>query len=147
MLEEGADGFLGIAGVEEGAILVAASAAEDFGGRDHEPDDIAELAEEGAVFGAGDDATPGGDDVAFGGGGGEIPEDGRFEVAEGGFPLVRKDFGDWFADALDDEGVGVDERIAEGSGKIPADGRLAGAHESDQNDVFVGVFGHAVGKV
>ena len=30
LLEEGADGFLGIAGVEEGAILVAASAAEFF---------------------------------------------------------------------------------------------------------------------
>lgn len=36
----------------------------------------------------------------------------------------------------DDAGVGVDEGVAEGFGKLATDGRLSSAHESNQYEVL-----------
>ena len=142
VVEEGADGVLGVVIVEEGAVAVAGGAAEDFLGGDDEPDDVAELAEEEAVFGAFDDAAAGGDDLALLFFVEEGLEDGAFVVAEGGFALGGEDFGDGVAGALDDEVVGIDEGVVEDVGEFAADGGLAGAHEANEDNVLGGHFVH-----
>jgi hypothetical protein len=145
LVEEARHGPLGIAVVEEGAIPVAGGAADDLGGGDDEPDHEAEAAQRGAVLGPQNDAAARRDDAAAGLLAFEASQNGGFEVAEGFLSVVLENPADRLAGALHDEGVGVEDRIAEGVRQLPADGRLPGAHEADQNDVFRGGGRHAWG--
>ena len=113
-----------------------AGAGEDDGGRRVEPDDIAEVFEEGAVFGAANDTAAGGDDAAGGGGIGEFLEQGGFHIAEGGFAVGGEDFRDGFAGALFDDLIHIDERVAEALLEGTADGGFAAAHKADDDDIF-----------
>lgn len=139
--EEFADGAFGVGGVEEGAVGVARGAVEDFGRFGDEPDDVAEFAEELAVFFPAYDPAAGRDDVT--GVLVEGVEDIGLDVAEGFLTFGGEDFGDGAALLFDDEVVGVGERVAEGLGKVSSDGGLTGSHKSDEDNVPL----HALKKV
>ena len=125
---------MGIGVLQEGAVVVVSGAACEEGDWGFEPDDEAEVAQEGEISGNGDDASTCGDDgiattdqAAKGGG---------FALPERGFAFLSEDVGDGAAVGLtDDKGVGVDEIPAELAGDDFSDGGFAGAHESDEDDV------------
>lgn len=59
-----------------------------------------------------------------------------FEVAKVLLAFGFEDVGDGALLLSDDAGVGVDERVAEGFGKLATDSRLSCAHESNQYQVL-----------
>src|SRR6185437_176216 len=58
----------------------------------------------------------------------------RFQFAEGGFPLLRKQRCDGFPGARLDKRIKVVERPIQHPRQFPSHRRLAGAHKADQND-------------
>lgn len=122
-----------VGGAQERALLVARDAFEDRCFGRGEPDDEAEGAEQGAVLGGEDSAAAGGDDGA--GAPGQRTKHGRFPEAKGGFAFIREEGGDAAASIGDDQLVGVDKLEPELSGEPAADGRFAGAHEADEDEI------------
>ena len=59
-----------------------------------------------------------------------------FIFAEGGFALFGEDFGDRFSHFRFDQFIRIQESEAKVLGGQAADGRFAGAHETDQGDVL-----------
>ena len=136
LFEHETNGFLWVFGLKKRALAIARGAFENCFGLRDEPDDEAEVTEEVAVFLPQNNAAPGGNDalvafVVF-----EITQGFGFEVAEVLFSFGFEDFGDGAFLLRDDPCVGVDERVAEGFGKLATDGRLSCAHESNQYQVL-----------
>lgn len=134
------DGALGVVVVQERAIGVSRGAFEDLGRAGDEPDDVSEFAKKAAVFLPSDNPSSGGDDVA------RVLVEGAeqvgFEIAKGLLSICFENFGNGPALLLDDQVVGIDERVAKGLGKVSPDSGLTRSHESNEDDVPL----HALGK-
>ena len=76
VLEQAFDGLLLVLGIEEGSILVLASAPDDFPGRNHQPDYKSQAMQDFAVFGAQDNTSARGDDATGGLGPFEVTQNG-----------------------------------------------------------------------
>ena len=95
---------------------------------------MATFSEEAGVICVEHQFAAGGDDQA-----GEPAEFLRhrpLEEAEGRLASLSEDLRDGHGAAFLDEAVGIDEAVAEAAGEDPADGRLAAAHETGEDDVL-----------
>lgn len=136
LAEHGADGVEGVCRLEQGPLFVAGGALQDGLGLGHEPDHEAELAQKLAILLAEDDPATSRDDALVAAIVAKAAQGLGLEVAEALFALRVKDFRNGALLLSDDAGVGVDERVAEGLGKVTTNRRLSSAHKSDQYEVL-----------
>lgn len=116
------DEFLWVVTLEQGAIVVSRRAFVDILGRTAQPDDKSELAEQGDVFGSGDDTATRGDDGVVGLLLNESLQALCFELAEVVYAVVCKNLRDFLALLLFDDFVRVEEWVAERVVKLATDG-------------------------
>lgn len=121
LAHEGEDAVVGAGVVKEGPITVAGGALEDDIPGCLEPDDVAELAEEGAILRADDDAAAGGDDMAGIGLFGDFKKLEGFKIAECGLAFLFEDFGDFFPHGFLDELVHIGEGVVKTGAELAPD--------------------------
>src|SRR5208282_4258812 len=141
--QEVADFFLRIGVVEQGTMRLVFYALPDFFRRSPEADDQRVLFEAGKILRPGRQAAAGGNESAFARG--KFPGDLLFERAEGRFAVPGKNIGDGAAGPRLNQFIRVEVIEAQLVRHQPADGRFAGAHESDEreiDDAAVAVHGH-----
>ena len=107
------DEFLWVVTLEQGAVAISRGAFVDVLGRTAQPDDKSELAEQGDVFGSGDDAASRGDDGVVGLLLNESLQALCFKLAEVVFAVVRKNLRDFLSFLLFNDFVRVEEWVAE----------------------------------
>ena len=134
------DCFFGIVVVEKRAICVPRSSFQDFSRVCDEPDDVAEFSKELAVFGAANDSSAGGNNMA--GVFNERFEEFGFHVAKRFLTIFFENCWNGAALLLDNELVGVNERVAEGLGEVSPKCGLSRSHKSDEDNVLL----HTLGK-
>jgi hypothetical protein len=122
----------GVGGLEQGAFAVFDALVKVIGAG-VEPDDGADLGEELAVGGGGDESAAGGHDEADAAD--EALQGAGFEGAEVFLAVLFENGGDGLAGFLRDEGVGIDEGEAGERGQDATDAGFAGSHESDEDQV------------
>lgn len=135
-----ADRFFGIVLLKERAVCVPRGSLQYFSRVSNEPDDVTEFAKELAVFGAANDSTASGDNMA--GVFNERFQDFGFHVAKRLLTFFFEYFGNGATLLLYNELVSVNERIAEGLGEVSPNCGLSRSHKSDEDNVLL----HTLGK-
>ncbi len=141
--EELVDGLPRIGGLQERTLLVARDALEDHVLAGRQPHDEAQIPQQLVIHLPGHDAAAGRDHRAVEYA--QRTQGARFLFAEPRLAMAVENLRDLHPHPLDDHRIGVDELEPEAMRDQPPDGRLATAHETDENDV--GVRGAHAGKL
>lgn len=105
-----------------------------------EPDDVTEFSKELTIFGAANDSPTSGNNMA--GVFDKRFEEFGFHVAKRFLTVFFENCGNGAALLLDNELVGVNERVAKGLGEFSPNRGLPRSHKSDEDNVLL----HTLGK-
>ena len=132
--------FFGIVVVKERAICVPRGSLQDFNRVCDQPDDVTEFSKELAIFGAANDSPASRNNMA--GVFNKRLEEFGFHVAKPFLTVFFENCGNVAALLLDNELVGVNERVAEGLGEVSPNCGLPRSHKSDEDNILL----HTLGK-